>query len=378
VGVARTVLGRVFKRLKARWGPAFQSDTDFIESAFREILGRNADLDGLTHYRRVLRDGLGRTAVLLDIMRSDESLAKLQKTKPHGTGSALPDIRSLRPDRYRNAIDRTNQQTIAVFDASSAADFDWLEDAIVKYGYYEQPGVWTLGIDADKVIVAEMIASLAPRRALELGCAAGAVLECLDDLGIAAEGVEISAMARAKASPRVRDRIHDGDLLALDLPSSFDVLFGLDVFEHLNPNRLDAYVARLAAIALDGAFVFCNIPAFGHDPQFGTVFPLYLDGWERDTAAGRPFATLHVDELGYPIHGHLTWADARWWVSCFERAGLQREIEIERALHAKYDRYMEKRAPARKAYFVFAKSPSSDRRAAAIERIRSTPTRAAD
>ena len=185
---------RLLKRLKARWVPALQSDSAFIEAAFREILGRHADLDGLTHYRRVLRDGLGRTAVLLDIMRSDEFRAKLQPVIAAG-----PDLRLLRPSSYRGAVDRTNGETIHVFHATSAEDFDWLERAIVEHGYYEKPGVWVLGVDADKRLVAEIVAAFAPRHGLELGCAAGAVLQCLLDRGVAAEGVEISGMAIARA-----------------------------------------------------------------------------------------------------------------------------------------------------------------------------------
>jgi predicted TPR repeat methyltransferase len=48
----------------------------------------------------------------------------------------------------------------------------------------------------------------APKRALELGCAAGAVLAALDDLGVCAKGVEISSMAIGRADERVRARIH--------------------------------------------------------------------------------------------------------------------------------------------------------------------------
>jgi hypothetical protein len=136
-------------------------------------------------------------------------------------------------------------------------------------------------------------------------------------------------------------------------------LFGLDVFEHLNPNRIDAYVRRLAQIVTSGGYLFCNIPAFGRDQVFGTVFPCYIDGWEADAAAGRPFSRLHVDGQGYPLYGHLTWADASWWVERFVTAGFTREPEIEHALHAKYDTYMERITPARRAFFVFAKSPSS-------------------
>jgi hypothetical protein len=177
-------------------------------------------------------------------------------------------------------------------------------------------------------------------------------------------------MAIARAPARVRPHIHHGDLLSLDLDAAaYDLIFGLDVFEHLNPNRLDAYIARLAHLLADEAFVFCNVPAFGDDPVFGTVFPLYIEQWERDAAAGRPFSTVHVDEFGYPIHGHLTWADARWWCGHFERHGLHREIDIERALHARYDAYMQRRSPARRAFFVFARRLSIDRRERVMRRI---------
>jgi len=363
----------LFTRLKARLAPVLQSDTAFIEAAFVEILGRRADPDGLHHYRRVLAEGVGRTAVLLDIMRSAEFRATLQPA-----ASSLPDLRRLQPGRYAEALDRTNGQTIPIFEVASPADLDWLEAAIIDYGYYEKPGVWILDVDADKRLIAEIIAAFAPARALELGCAAGAVLQCLLDYGVAAEGVEISAMAIGRAPEAVRGRIHHGDLLSLDLPpASYDLIFGLDVFEHLNPNKLDAYLAQLAELVADGGFLFCNIPAFGRDPVFGTVFPLYLDRWDQDAAAGRPFSTLHVDELGYPIHGHLTWADAPWWQAQFERRGFSREVDVERALHAKYDRHMRVRSPARCAYFVFAKGDPGARRAATMRRIETTGSRIA-
>jgi Domain of unknown function (DUF4214)/Methyltransferase domain len=359
-------------RLKARLEVSLPGDTAFIERAFREILGRAPDLDGLAHYRRVLREGVGRTAVLLDIMRSDEFLDKL--TKAPASVSSLPDLRSRRPAQFRTTVDRSNSQSITVFAVESAADFDWLESAILQHGYYEKPGVWNLGIDIDKRVVAEMIASFAPRRALELGCAAGAVLQCLDDAGVAAEGVEISAMAIAKASPQIRERIHRGDLLTMNLPADYDMVFGLDVFEHLNPNRIDEYLSRLAALTTDDAFLFCNIPAFGEDPVFGTVFQLYVQGWEQDVAAGRPFRRIHVDALGYPIHGHLIWADWRWWTSRFEAHGFRRQPDLERAFHAKYDRYMSAHTPARRAYFVYAKGTQTARSATIAGEIRRLPS----
>ena len=360
---------RLFKYLKARLEPLLVSDREFVDAAFRDILGRDADQGGLDFYRGVLRSGVRRTAVLLDIMRSPE----FQRSLAPPAASSLPNLVLQRPERYRRSVDRHSNQSILVFDAASAADFDWLETAIIANGYYEEPGVWILEVDFDKRLVAEMIAAFAPQAALELGTAAGAVLECLDDLGIAAEGVEISAMAIAKAAARVRPRIHHGDLLALDLPAKFDLVFGLDVFEHLNPNKLDAYIARMAAITRDDGFLFCNIPAFGADAVFGTVFPFYVDGWEQQARDSGLLRTLHVEETGYPIHGHLTWASAPWWVGRFESAGFTRDVEIERALHRKYDGYMTKRSPARCAYFVFGKPGAASRRATIVERI-ATPS----
>jgi hypothetical protein len=109
--------------------------------------------------------------------------------------------------------------------------------------------------------------------------------------------------------------------------------------------------------------------------MFGSVFPLYVDEWATDAAAGRPFSTLHVDELGYPLHGHLIWADAAWWAARFEAGGFRRELDIERELHRKYDRYMEKRSAARKAFFVFSKDAAPGRSEQLAARIRTDASR---
>src|SRR5207302_6352572 len=152
----------LFSRLKARLEPVLLSDTDFIDAAFREILGRDADQGGLEFYRGVLRQGSSRTAVLLDIVRSEEYRRNLTPIT-----SALPNLVVQRPERYRRTIDRTNGQSILTFEAASPVDYDWLEAAIIRHGYYEKPGVWVLEIDFDKRLVAEMLSAFAPAAALE-------------------------------------------------------------------------------------------------------------------------------------------------------------------------------------------------------------------
>ena len=359
------------RRWRDRLGPALLSDEEFVEMAYRKVLGRSPDRAGLAHYRSALRNGLGRADLLIALVHSDEYTARLT-----AAARAQAGPRALRPERYRDMIDRTNGHVIGVFEIETAADFDWLETRILEDGYYEKPGVWNLDIDTDKRVVAEMVAAFAPRRALELGCASGAVIDCLLDYGVKAEGLDISWSALSQASERVRWAVHHGDLMSFESSAPYDLVYGLDVFEHLNPNRLDAYIARMFQITADGGYVFCNIPAFGTDSVFGTVFPYYIDGWEADAAAGRPFSRLHVDSKGYPIHGHLTWADVRWWADRFERAGFSREPEIEERFHAKYDDYMTRITPARRAYYVFTKAASAQDRLGIIDRIAATPSRA--
>ena len=109
----------------------------------------------------------------------------------------------------------------------------------------------------------------------------------LADRGIAADGVEISSMAYKAAPPEIQARIFLGDLLDLDLPSDYDLVFGLDIFEHLNPNRLARYLDAVRAAFVDGGSLFTVVPAFGDDPVFGEVFPMYVADWDPTARRGR-------------------------------------------------------------------------------------------
>lgn len=263
-------------------------------------------------------------------------------------------------DKY--VILKTNEHspddTLLAFEVSEGSDFDLMERVIVENGYYEVPHVWPLRVDRDKRVMAEIVASLNQGgRVLELGCASGAVLEGLAVRGIDFAGVDISHLAKQQASRIVRGHIHVGDVLSVELDAGFDTIFGLDIFEHLNPNKLDAYLTRLRSLLGDGGLLFANIPGFGEDPVFGEIFPRYLPEWDADAAAGRPFHFLHVGHDGYPISGHLIWAESGWWVDQFAKADLLRRPLIEVALHRKYDGYMIAHSPARRSFYVFSAGP---------------------
>jgi SAM-dependent methyltransferase len=257
----------------------------------------------------------------------------------------------LSPDHYRY-VKNAQGEDVLTFSIKSKTDFDWLEDAIQKHGYYEKPNIWSFTVDADKRTLAEMIQSLDPKSLLDIGCANGPLLQALDDLGIAGEGVEISSFALEHAFPAVRERIHHGDLLSLPLHAPYDVISGLDIFEHLNPNRLDAYLGKIHDLLKPGGHVFANIPAFGKDDIFGEVFEYYLADWENDRRDNSCFTTIHVDMHGYPVNGHLIWADTAWWIDLFEKHGFRRDAARETSLHRSYD---DKLFYARRSFYIFQK-----------------------
>jgi methyltransferase family protein len=290
-----------------------------------------------------LRVGVPPAEIAVMLATSDEYKQRI---------SLATSPRRREPQRYRLTVDLSGTSPFWAFDVTDDRDFDWLESAIIDDGYYEHSGVWTLEPDEDKRIMGELLASLGAHKVLELGCSSGTVLSVLESHGVYAEGVEISRFAYDHAAPDIRANIHLGDLLALDLPDDYDLVFGLDVFEHLNPNRLGDYLSALAGRLQPGGWLFANIPAFGDDEVFGEVFPVYVREWRGDIAAGRPFRVLHCDDDGYPMHGHLVWAHTSWWVEQFEAVGFVRQTDVERGLHERYAEHF-RAAPARGSFYVF-------------------------
>jgi SAM-dependent methyltransferase len=333
--------------------PGISDPAAFVDDVYRRLLGRPADPEGLRHHIADLAAGVSPAEIVMSFATSEEYRRRILASVPES-------LRKNHSERYRFTRATGDGDPFWAFDVRDDADFDWLEQQIIANGYYEQVGVWGLELDDDKRIMGELLASLEPERALEIGCSSGTVLGVLVGHGVDAEGIEISRMAYDRADPAVRPRIHVGDLLELELPSDFDLVFGLDVFEHLNPNRLAEYCAAAFRRLRPGGHLFANIPAYGRDDVFGEVFPVYVDEWHDDIAKNRPFRVLHCDDAGYPMHGHLIWAHTDWWVAQFERAGFERRPEVERDLHARYADHF-RAAPARSSFYVFRSRPEGPR-----------------
>lgn len=344
-------------------------DDVFVRDSYLAVLGREADPTGLAHYLALLEAGMAREEVLLELAKSAEHKAILAGGLPDPNSlrrpgdPALDDLTRIRPDRYRITHDAIGREML-VFDVESDDDFDWLEDEIRRTGYYEHDGVWTLGIDNDKRVMAEVAAAFHPRRVLEIGCASGAVMAGLLDRGIDAVGVDLSELARSQAPDGVRERIVLGDLLDAPLTGPFDVVLGLDVFEHLNPNRIDAYFGRVESLLAPGGWLLANIPAFGDDPIFGNIHGDFLvDGHDLHRR-------MQVDERGYPINGHLVWATWQWWQGRIEATGMHRAVEVEAAVQERYGDYWRAHYPARGSLFVFRKGADYGGEATLAEELR--------
>lgn len=181
------------------------------------------------------------------------------------------------------------------------------------------------------------------RRALDIGCATGYLVEVLREHGIDAEGCDMSGYAVSHPAPGAAGHLRVADLLrGLPWPdSSFELVSVLETLEHLPPEDVTAALAELARVC-DG-FVYATIPSFGMNDGGGPDG--ILEGKVRDEHLDRyrslgadylgpvPFEDLFRDARGDPVEGHLTVAAYRWWTAQFSAAGFERRPDIERRIY---------------------------------------------
>jgi SAM-dependent methyltransferase len=189
---------------------------------------------------------------------------------------------------------------------------------------------------------------LSPPRSLDVGCALGFVVEALRELGIRADGVDISEWAVEHATPGARGHVRVGDLLA-GLPhrsGEFDVVTAFEVLEHLAPEDVPAALAELRRVS--GGWLVATIPSVGpneHGPGGWFNAKVRDEVLERYLALGDdydgpvPHDDIRRDPSGRPIEGHLTVASFRWWTERFAEAGFERCGEVERRIHPSLARF---------------------------------------
>lgn len=181
-------------------------------------------------------------------------------------------------------------------------------------------------------------------RVLDVGCAKGFVVEAMTELGIEAEGCDVSAFAVENAAPGARGRVRQADVTSgLPWPDrSFDVVCALETLEHLPLESIPAALSELRRVC--GGFVYATIPSFGSnggggpDGFFeGKVRPErepYYESLGPGYSGPVPYDDLARDVEGNPVEGHLTIASYRWWTEAFEAAGFARRADVERRIYA--------------------------------------------
>jgi SAM-dependent methyltransferase len=253
-------------------------------------------------------------------------------------------------------------QEATVIDVEHDDDFDALMDYILKSDFYGQAYLPRQSGHVDDCItahfwwVAEMVARLAPRLVLDIGCGRGDVLRILqEERGVDTAGIDFGSALLSLLWPSLHGSFHAGEILDVlrdwDGPA-YDVACGFDIWEHLRPRTLDETIAQLVAHSTDDALFLFVIPAFGDDAVFGEQFPLELEENRRAFDERVPFRCLLADgsDEHVPAAGHLTWAHTDWWVRQFTAHGLVREPALEREIHRVVDPHI---PHSIKSFYVF-------------------------
>lgn len=304
----------------------------------------------------------------------------LQPKMSAGDGEPGVQVRrpiDIRPECYQ-ARPTVNNGWPMAFVVREPADYDWLERMIHETSYYEESRPWGYNLDLDKRTMALIASYFSPRIALDIGCNTGAVMQAMLELGVPSHGVDISMFVKSKAPDTVRDNIFVGDFLTVEMPDRYDLVLALDIFEHVNPNKLSSYLEKLDSFMDDDGYVFLNSPAWGPDRIYDTVFPLghskYTDAypsWSEQAARGELFDTFPVDENGIPHMGHLIWSGSAWWEKQFNAHGLYRQDAVEIAIHQKFDWYFNLASIARRSFYVLSKHERNPGNEAIVSRIHS-------
>lgn len=259
---------------------------------------------------------------------------------------------ALASPRVRQLMERAGQElSEAALDAWAEADFY----GAGYYGHRRDPSGDRAGRSGyatyDRITSNAEIAGYlvwrqfgGAQRMLDVGCARGFLVEVLRELGVDAEGCDVSAYAVAHPAPGARGHLRVADPVR-GLPweeSRFDVVTILETLEHLRPEQVPAVLRELRRVCR--GCVYATIPSLGRNNEAGPeghfegkVRPERLEhylGLGPDYDGPVPFEDLARDAQGEPVEGHLTIASFGWWTRAFADAGFERRPDVERRIYA--------------------------------------------
>jgi O-antigen chain-terminating methyltransferase len=141
-------------------------------------------------------------------------------------------------------------------------------------------------------------------RVLDIGCGRGEFLTLMRDLGIAAQGIDLSEESVAQCRQNGLDaEVADLYLyLAAQPEAAFDAIFSSQVVEHLDPHRLPEMIALCATRLRRGGLLAIETP----NPECLAIFAthFYLDP-THTRPIPHPLLAFYMEEAGLgQIHVH--------------------------------------------------------------------------
>ena len=115
-----------------------------------------------------------------------------------------------------------------------------------------------------------LVAHVAPRSALDAGCALGFLVSALRERGVDAYGVDISEFAIGQVPPDVRPFCRVGALME-PFDRKYDAIVCIEVLEHLRPVEADPAIENLCGHA--DAVLFSSTPTDVTNPTHLNVQP---------------------------------------------------------------------------------------------------------
>ncbi|MEO8085162.1 MAG: methyltransferase domain-containing protein, partial [Ardenticatenales bacterium] len=132
---------------------------------------------------------------------------------------------------------------------------------------YVRDDVWLafFGRIADRIA-----ADIAPRTAMDVGCALGFLVETLRERGVDARGIDLSAYAIGQAHPDVAPYLAVASATA-PLPGRYDLVTCIEVLEHMPRDDADRAIDVLTSAADD--ILFSSSPTDHAEPTHLNVQP---------------------------------------------------------------------------------------------------------
>jgi hypothetical protein len=139
-------------------------------------------------------------------------------------------------------------------------------------------------------IAERIVVEIAPRTALDAGCAMGFLVEALRDRGVDCYGVDVSEYAIAQVREDIRPYCWQG-MVTDPLPQTYDLVICIEVLEHLAAQEAERAIANLCRHTDD--ILFSSTPTDREEPTHVNVRP--PDYWAEAFARHGFYRDLSFD-----------------------------------------------------------------------------------